>query len=78
MDDVEAVFKDDLGNEVARKLDLSLVGRLFCNLETARELLGHKTIKSALRYVHGEITQLPEYKFIEGIVMREGGQWKKT
>lgn len=66
MKDLEMVSKS--GEKY--KITAEEIGEVLINLETTREILGHTSIKSTLRYVHG-MEDIPEFAFVRDIFLRD-------
>jgi len=66
---------DEQGNEHTYEINPRVVGQFLINLERIKELLGHTTITSTIRYVHG-LENIPEYVFVRDIILRERGKLK--
>jgi hypothetical protein len=49
------------------------IGAILINLESTRELLGHKTLASTLIYTNG-LDGVPEFDFVKHIILRESGK----
>ena len=71
MKEVSICLQDKEGIEYKENITAEQIGEIFINLETTRDLMGHKNIRSTLQYTHG-LDGLPAFAFIKEIILREG------
>ena len=70
MDKIQVNYEDELGNMHTVDVDIYQIGKILTNLENTRIQLGHKTIKSTLRYVNG-MDGIPAFDYVKYIIDRE-------
>ena len=63
------VMMDENGNKQTVKLNIWIIGKMFCNLEVLREIMGHSNIRYSLDYFHPDT---PEGCFLKDVVLMSG------
>ena len=65
---LEEIIKDRYDDSGAVRLAPEVLGFLLMKVHQIKELLGHTQWSSTFRYIHGEITELPEYEYLKEIL----------